>query len=118
MTYGEDSAAVDVLRDLRSLDPQSQSNKLARRVRLQARSLVSRVVVLYRVLKNPQTPWPAKIIAGFGVGYVFSPIQLIPNFIPVVGQLDDLMVLFCCERLLRRMVPKEIFEAGASHSPT
>jgi uncharacterized membrane protein YkvA (DUF1232 family) len=46
------------------------------------------------LLKHPMTPWPAKLVAGCTAAYLLSPIQLIPTFIPVIGQMDDLFVLF------------------------
>src|SRR5262249_29864119 len=56
--------------------------------------------ILLHVLKNPVVPWYAKAVAGCAVAYVFSPVQLIPSFIPLIGQLDDLLVLFVGVKLL------------------
>jgi uncharacterized membrane protein YkvA (DUF1232 family) len=55
-------------------------------------------------------PWYAKLVAGFVAGYVLSPIQLIPNFIPIIGQLDDVLVVSIGIRLLRRWVPPHVLE--------
>jgi uncharacterized membrane protein YkvA (DUF1232 family) len=53
-------------------------------------------------------PWFARLIAACAVGYLFSPVQLIPNFIPVIGCADDLVVLFLGVKLLRRITPPDV----------
>lgn len=63
---------------------------------------------LSAALRDPRVPWRAKIAAAVGVGYIFSPIQLIPTFIPVIGQLDDLCVLFVAMKALRKWTPPEV----------
>lgn len=63
---------------------------------------------LLLAVKHPSVPWPAKLVAACSVGYIFSPIQLIPTFIPVIGQLDDLAVLLIGMKLLRRLTPAAI----------
>jgi uncharacterized membrane protein YkvA (DUF1232 family) len=45
------------------------------------------------LLRHPAVPWHAKVVAACSVGYLLSPIQFIPTFIPVIGQLDDLAAL-------------------------
>lgn len=62
------------------------------------------LVTLYRLLKHPQTPWHVRVVAAAAVGYVASPVQLIPSFIPVIGQLDDVCVVFAGSRLMRALV--------------
>ena len=64
--------------------------------------------VMLRAFRHPDVPWYAKLAAGCVVGYVLSPIQLIPNFIPVIGQLDDVLVVSLGIRLLRRWVPPRV----------
>ena len=51
----------------------------------------TRVITL--LLRHPDVPWHAKVIAACTLGYLLSPIQVIPTFIPVIGQLDDRAVL-------------------------
>jgi uncharacterized membrane protein YkvA (DUF1232 family) len=65
--------------------------------------------ILLHILKNPVVPWYAKAVAGCAVAYIFSPVQLIPSFIPLIGQLDDLLVLFVGMKLLRKLVPDTVF---------
>ncbi len=64
--------------------------------------------VMTRAFRHPGVPWYAKLAAACVVGYVLSPIQLIPNFIPVIGQLDDVLVVSLGIRLLRRWVPPRV----------
>ena len=60
------------------------------------------------MLRHPAVPWRAKVAAGAAVGYFFSPIQLIPSFIPVIGQLDDVCVMLLAMRLVRKWTPADI----------
>ena len=53
-------------------------------------------------------PWYAKLVAACSAGYVLSPIQLIPSYIPVIGFLDDFSVLFVGAKLLQRLIPPEV----------
>ena len=62
-------------------------------------------VTLWFSLKHPATPWHAKALVAFVVGYAFSPIDLIPDFIPVLGYVDDVLLLPALIWLAIRMVP-------------
>jgi uncharacterized membrane protein YkvA (DUF1232 family) len=64
--------------------------------------------VLYFVVKHRRTPWYARLVAASATGYLLSPIQLLPNFIPVIGCLDDLLVLFVGIKLLQRFTPADV----------
>jgi uncharacterized membrane protein YkvA (DUF1232 family) len=63
-----------------------------------------------RLMRDPRVPWRAKIIAGAVVAYVASPIDLIPDFIPVLGYVDDLLVAIIGGVLLLRSVPRHVVE--------
>jgi len=80
---------------------QEQSTKWNGRLR----SVVRQTRVMTFILKHPDVPWSAKCVAACALGYIFSPIQLIPSFIPVIGQLDDLTVLLVGAKLVRMLVP-------------
>ena len=54
-----------------------------------ARSLKREVYALYLAYKDPRVPWYARVFAGCVVAYAFSPIDLIPNFIPVIGYMTS-----------------------------
>ena len=69
-------------------------------------------------VRHPLVPWRAKLAAGVGVAYIFSPIQLIPTFIPVIGQLDDLCVLYVAMKAVRKWTPSKLMaecELRAGH---
>jgi len=74
----------------------------------QAKRLHQDARVSYFACKHPRVPWYAKLVAGSTAVYVFSPVQLIPSFIPVIGFLDDLLVLFLGVKLLLRIVPPDV----------
>lgn len=65
--------------------------------------------VFYFVFKHSRVQWHAKLLAAGTATYLLSPVQLIPSFIPVVGFLDDLLVLVVGIKLLRRIVPSDVF---------
>lgn len=64
--------------------------------------------VFYLVFKHPRTHWYGRLVAACAAGYVFSPIQLIPNFIPVIGSLDDILVLFVGSKVLQKITPDDV----------
>jgi uncharacterized membrane protein YkvA (DUF1232 family) len=70
--------------------------------------LVHQAWTLALLLKNRRAPWRARIAAGATVAYLVSPIQLIPSFIPVIGQMDDVVVLYCGMKMIRRWAPVEL----------
>lgn len=59
-------------------------------------------------MKRSEVPWPAKAAGGCAIAYIFSPVQLIPTFIPIIGQLDDLAVLLLGTRVVRRFTPASV----------
>lgn len=70
-----------------------------------ARELKTEVYALYLAYRDPRVSWPARIFAGLVVAYAFSPIDLIPDPIPVLGYLDDLILIPAGVVLARRMIP-------------
>jgi len=60
------------------------------------------------ILRHPNVPWSARLVAACALGYILSPIQLIPSFIPVIGQLDDLAVLLAGAKVVRVLVPSPV----------
>ena len=75
-----------------------------------ARRLKAETHTLYLAYRHPRTPWYAKVFAALIVGYVFSPIDPIPDFIPVVGLLDELVVVPIGVIVARKMIPEDVFE--------
>jgi uncharacterized membrane protein YkvA (DUF1232 family) len=74
----------------------------------QAQILRNEVQVLWLILQDRRTPWYAKLLVASAVGYVFSPIQLIPSFIPVIGFLDDFLALAAGFKLAHWLAPETV----------
>ena len=72
------------------------------------RGLRREALALWYAARDPRTPWYAKAIALVVVGYAFSPLDLIPDFVPVLGPLDDLLIVAVGVWLLLRIVPDEV----------
>jgi len=74
---------------------------------------------MLRALRHPEVPWYAKFVCGCAALYVASPIQVIPNFIPIIGQLDDVLVIGLSIGLLKRSVPSIVLHQcrNGSDSP-
>jgi len=74
----------------------------------QARQLKRETYALYLACRDPRVPWYAKLLAGGVVAYLFSPIDLIPDFIPVIGFLDDLIVVPLGIALVLKLIPQQV----------
>jgi len=79
-------------------------------LKLRAAALKADSYALYLVARHPRTPWYAKLIAGAVVAYALSPIDLIPDFIPVLGYLDDLIIVPAGIALAVQLVPVDVVE--------
>ena len=66
--------------------------------------------MIWRILRHHDAPWAARLVAGCSMAYLVSPIQLIPTFIPVVGQIDDLLVLYVGMKLVRKLMPQSFVD--------
>lgn len=75
-----------------------------------ARKLKQNVFVLYLSYKDKRVPWYARLVAILVVAYAFSPIDLIPDFIPVLGYLDDLIIVPLGISLALKLIPSYIME--------
>jgi uncharacterized membrane protein YkvA (DUF1232 family) len=75
----------------------------------QARQLTSQAYTLYLAYRHPRTPWYAKVFAALIVGYVFSPIDPIPDFIPGVGLVDEMVVVPIGILIAAKMIPPDVF---------
>ena len=75
-----------------------------------AKKLKQEIYALYLAYKDPRVSWYAKIFIVILVGYAISPIDLIPDFIPIIGYLDDLILLPLGIILVIKMIPKEVME--------
>jgi uncharacterized membrane protein YkvA (DUF1232 family) len=98
--------------------PERKQQNLAERLKASVRGFLTQFRVIRRALRHPQVPWYAKMVAGCAVLYVFSPIQLIPNFIPIIGQMDDVLVVSIGMKFLRRCVPQGVLDDCENGAPT
>lgn len=78
--------------------------------RERARALRREVMTLWFAMRDPRTPRIARWLAAFVVAYALSPIDLIPDFIPVLGYLDDLVLVPLGIALVLRLVPAQVVE--------
>jgi uncharacterized membrane protein YkvA (DUF1232 family) len=74
-----------------------------RKIRVEVRAL-------YYALKDPRTPWYARFFGAAVIAYALSPIDLIPDFIPVIGMLDDIIIVPLGILLVIKMIPAAVFE--------
>lgn len=78
------------------------------RLREWAKAITRDVHALYLAARDPRVPWYAKALAGCVAAYALSPIDLIPDFIPVLGYLDDLIIVPLGILLAVRLVPPDV----------
>ena len=83
-------------------------NEYLAKWRQRARELKTEVYALYLAYKDPRVPWYARVFIACVVGYAFSPIDLIPDFIPVIGYLDDLILIPLGIKMALSMIPESI----------
>ncbi|RVQ65820.1 DUF1232 domain-containing protein [Croceicoccus ponticola] len=78
------------------------------RLKSWARSLKRDVIALWLAARDPRVPWVAKLLAGAVAAYALSPIDLIPDFIPVLGLLDDVLIVPAGIWLALRLIPPPV----------
>jgi uncharacterized membrane protein YkvA (DUF1232 family) len=86
------------------------------RIKRWAAELKAQVVTLWFARRHPDTPLSAKILAALVVAYAFSPIDLIPDFIPVLGYLDDLLLIPIGVYLAIRLIPQHVLAAARAEA--
>ena len=82
-------------------------NKLKER----AKQLKTDIPAVFLALTDRKTPWYAKVLAALTVAYALSPIDFVPDFIPVLGYLDDAILLPLLVALTLKFIPKDVFES-------
>ena len=91
---------VIILSELRTLERWKQKS----------RHLKIEIYALYLAYRDPRVPWYAKAFVALVVGYAFSPIDLIPDFIPVLGYLDDLVLIPLGVAVAIKMIPEKVMD--------
>lgn len=80
------------------------------RLKVWAGKLKADTYALYLASTDPRVPWYAKLLIGLIVAYALSPIDLIPDFIPVIGYLDDLLIVPAGIALASRLIPRDVLD--------
>jgi uncharacterized membrane protein YkvA (DUF1232 family) len=80
-------------------------HRIAATIKSKSKHVIAQVRIILRALRHPDVPWYSKAVCGLAILYLASPIQLIPSFIPVIGQLDDIFVIAMSIKLLKRSAP-------------
>ncbi|MDP2152991.1 MAG: DUF1232 domain-containing protein [Methylotenera sp.] len=75
-----------------------------------AKQLKKELAVYRLVLKHPQTPWLAKCLLWLAVGYLLLPFDLIPDFIPILGQLDEVIIILTLLYFALLLIPKALIQ--------
>jgi len=83
-----------------------------------AKSLKQQTLVVYFAARDPRTPWFVRMIALFVAAYALSPIDLVPDFIPVLGYLDDLIFIPLGLALVVRLTPAEVMLSARQQAQT
>ncbi|MBO0344458.1 YkvA family protein [Roseibium limicola] len=81
-----------------------------------ARAIKRDIVALYGASRDPRVPWHAKAMALVVTGYALSPIDLIPDFIPVLGYLDDIILLPLGIYLVVKLIPPKLMAEHRAHA--
>jgi len=82
------------------------------------KQLKTETFALYLAVRDPRTPWYAKSFTALVVAYAFSPIDLIPDFVPVLGYLDDLIMIPIGIGIATRLIPSEILAECRTQAQT
>jgi uncharacterized membrane protein YkvA (DUF1232 family) len=79
-----------------------------------ARSFKARLAYYRAVYRHPRTPWTAKALLWLALAYAASPVDLIPDFIPVLGHLDDLIIVPVLIALALWLIPPDVAQECAN----
>jgi len=80
-------------------------------IKERAKELRYKAPAVFVAMKKKETPIIAKVLAGFVVVYTLSPMDLIPDFMPILGLIDDIIILPILIKLVIRLIPKKLLEA-------
>jgi uncharacterized membrane protein YkvA (DUF1232 family) len=82
------------------------------------RELKQQIDLYQRVLRHPRTPKLSKLILALAIGYTFLPFDIIPDFIPGLGHLDDVIIVPALVVLALKLIPQDIIEECRVHAAT
>jgi uncharacterized membrane protein YkvA (DUF1232 family) len=92
--------------------------KILETLKTKVKKLKNEIIVIYYAYQHPKTPVLPKVIILFTLGYVLSPIDLIPDFIPILGYVDDLIILPVLILLSIKLIPHEIMKESRKKAET
>jgi uncharacterized membrane protein YkvA (DUF1232 family) len=95
---------------------QAEHRTVLAKLKQRARALKGEIHALYFAARDPRTPWYAKAMIAGVVAYALSPIDLIPDFVPLLGYLDDLLLLPIGIYLALKLVPAEVLSDARRHA--
>lgn len=78
--------------------------------KIKMKEISMKITQVYVAIKSKKTPWYAKAIGVLAVIYALSPIDLIPDFIPIIGYLDDLIMLPLLITITIKLMPKQLWQ--------
>jgi uncharacterized membrane protein YkvA (DUF1232 family) len=87
------------------------ANTVIEKLKSLTKHLKQEFAVYRLVLKHPETPWIAKMFLGLAVGYLLLPFDLIPDFIPVLGQLDDVVIIPILVYVALLFIPQAVIQS-------
>ena len=82
------------------------------RLKRWAREMKTEALTVWYISKDPETPWYVRVVAFLLVAYAFSPVDLVPDFIPAIGYLDDLIILTVGVYILLQITPERVMSAS------
>jgi uncharacterized membrane protein YkvA (DUF1232 family) len=97
-------------RDIGASKPEGQRDTLTGTLRAEVANLIREVVFLFCLLRHADTQWYVKSLILLPLLYLCSPIQLIPNFIPVLGQIDDIFLIWVTKKLAWKLVAPKTWD--------
>ena len=105
--YGK-SYKYHLVQYIAELSQVQQFAHMLQKFKSRARTLKNEALAVYLAAKDPRTPWYVKAIALCTVAYAFSPIDLIPDFIPILGYLDDIIIVPAGIALAIHLIPVDV----------
>jgi uncharacterized membrane protein YkvA (DUF1232 family) len=117
-TSNSEIASTQWLLDQNHAMPRSKLDAGTNKLLVCVVAFVHDIVFLYQLMRHPKTPWYARGLLCLPVMYLCSPVQLMPSFIPVLGQMDDVCVIWMAKKFARRLVDvktrQECYDAAAA----
>jgi uncharacterized membrane protein YkvA (DUF1232 family) len=98
------------------MQPMEKFKNVLKEIQQRAQQLKADTFALYLAARHPETPWYARLTVAVVVAYAFSPIDLIPDFIPVLGYLDELVLIPLGIALSIRLIPAAVMEECRTHA--